>query len=64
MDGPFELEKILYDIDFSQGREQAVWETIVSRLPYGDDELSLWRLDEVASGLSNYTQHRERKTKA
>ena len=53
MDKSFELDKILNNIDFSQGREKEVWEKIVSRLSDDVGILSISELEGVAGGLSD-----------
>jgi len=51
MDELFDIEKILYPIDFSQGRETSVWEKILARLPHDDNPLSFRGFDNTKDGL-------------
>ena len=52
-----EIEKILTSIDYSQERENVVWEKILARLPHGVDELSFNEFGNVSGGSSD-TQDR------
>ncbi len=61
MDEHLEIENILNTIDFSQGREKAVWEKIEARLHKAGYELTFEKYDNVGGGLSfpNIADHCE-----
>jgi hypothetical protein len=51
------IENLLNIIDFSQGREQVVWEKILARLPRDLDAPSFDEFDKVGGGLSQFIDH-------
>ncbi|MCL1976486.1 MAG: hypothetical protein FWG61_10050 [Firmicutes bacterium] len=57
----FEIEKLFNAIDFSAGREKAVWEKILVRLSRNadtpSDTLSIEKFDKVGGGLASTTEH-------
>jgi len=56
-----EIEEVLKNIDFSHGREKAVWEKIAIKLSYDTDNLSLAEFSDISGGLSNFKDMMEER---
>jgi len=56
----FKIEKVLNTIDFSQGREKAIWDKIAARLPHCVSDLHFSDFDDVGGGVVHFFEDRDK----